>query len=154
MEIFGSTGKSVVAWGPTASVTVSVPALGSVVNDSWILTGVNLGAKEIVDVRQCFNDISYIYALGNDQGRCLASLSFIVFLGRKNCEGGGDNFKTIEQGVDSYKSNRISKNTSSQSITIGGFSCKGWLTGIDVGQTNPQNDTCTGVLSFMLQLEK
>lgn len=152
MDIFGSSGKSVVAWGPAASTTVEVSSLEGVVNDSWVLSGVNIGAKEIVDIRQCFNDISYIYALGNDQGKCVFLLTFIVFLGRKNCTGGDDNFQAIKQGIDAYKSNRISQNTEPKTVTIGTFSCQGWLTGIDIGQTDPSTDTCQGVLSFIMQL--
>lgn len=154
MEIFGTAGTSMVAWGPTASVEVKVEALGDVVNDSWVLTGANIGAKEIVDIRQCFNDVSYIYALGNDQSKSVLSLSFIIFLGRKNCQGENDNYQAIEKGINSYRDKRISKNTSAESITIGGFSCKGWIVGIDIGQHNPSNATCSGTLSFIMQLEK
>ena len=86
MEVFsiGGASKPVKAWGPTASVGVQVPALEGIggKGSDWLLEGVQIGAKEIVDVRQCFNDVSYIYALGNDQGQCMISLSFIIFIGR------------------------------------------------------------------------
>lgn len=153
MHVFGNNGKGVTMWGPTAAVDVRIPALGSVVEDSWILVGISIGAKEIVDIRQCFNDVSYIYALGNDQNRCKLSLSFVVFIGRKNCKG-SENLKAIGGGLDAYISNRVSRHTDPHAITIGGFSCKGWLESIDIGNTDALRGVCTGTVQFVMQLER
>jgi len=154
MEVFkiGESSKPVLVWGPIASLSMKVDGVEGMVSNDWILVGMQVGAKEIADVRQCFNDVSYIYALGNDQGRCGISLSFMVFIGTKNCNG-TDNMKTIKHGMEYYKDNRISRKTSASNISIGGFSTKGWLVGIDIGQADAEHGTCQGMLSFIMQLE-
>jgi len=154
MRVFDSDGRETVIWGPTASVEVNVPAMGSVIwKDSWVLDGVTIGAKEIVDVRQCFGDVAYIYALGNDQGKCLISLSFVIFLGKKNCTEGTP-FESIDDGLSAYAGNRISIRTGAQPITIGGFSRNAWLIGIDIGNTEAGKSISHGNVSFMMELEK
>lgn len=154
MNIFsiGKDSRPVKVWGPTASVSVSISALGSIVGDDWVLEGVQIGAKEIVDVRQCFNDVSYIYALGNDQGNCSIVLSFVVFIGTKNCVG-GDNMAAIELGLSKYKNSRISRNTTPTTISIGGFSTRGWLTGLSIGNLDAEKGICHAVSTFIMQLE-
>ncbi len=153
MDIFSGNSKGVVAWGPTASVTVRVDALEGIVNDRWILTNFSIGAKEIVDVRQCFNDVSYIYALGNDQSSCAITLTFAIFIGQKSCTG-ESNTSAIEIGMKRYVNNRISQKTSSSSITIGLFSAKGWLTSVDIGQMDPARAVCYGTVHFIMELPK
>lgn len=151
--IFGSHKVGVAVWGPTASVEVKVPALGGLVDNSWILTGVSVGAKEIVDVRQCFNDVSYIYALGNNQSQCSMVLTFAVLIGSKECKGKGENLSAISGGLKAYMSNRISKHPDPHTVTIGGFSKKGWLVDISVGNTDASRGICQGVLNFIMQLK-
>lgn len=155
MKIFQISGdnRATEMWGPTAGVVVKVDALGSSVDADWLLSNARVGAKEIVDVRQCFNDVSYIYALGNDQGQCAIVLNFVIFIGTKSCRG-QHNTKAIADGLKKYVSNRISQKTSAQNITIGNFSTKGWLTSIDIGQFDASRGTCGGTLSFIMQLEK
>lgn len=155
MKIFQINGDKRVTemWGATASVEVKVDALGSIVGESWLLESVQVGAREIVDVRQCFNDVSYIYALGNDQSRCSIVLQFVVFVGTKFCKG-TSNTKAIKDGLDKYKTNRISQKTAPMPITIGSFSTQGWLISCDIGQVDPSKGTCRGVLTFIMQLEK
>lgn len=154
MRVFGSSSKnSTTVWGPTASVAVKVPALGfNSKQDDWILAGISVGAKEIVDVRQCFNDVSYIYALGNDQGRCMLSISLLVFLGSKNCKG-KDNTGRMDKSLKAYVKNRVSKHTAANTITIGSFSRKGWLIGADIGQFDMNKATCLVTGTFIMQLE-
>ena len=153
MRVFSSSGdtRSVVAWGPTASVNVRVAALGGVIDNTWLLTGFQIGAREIVDVRQCFNDVSYIYALGNDQSSCAITLVFTVFIGTKNCSGASMT-SSIGSGLGAYVKSRISKKTSPSSITIGSFSKMGWLVGVDIGQPDPAKGTCVGTVSFIMEL--
>ena len=155
MKIFQISGDSRATemWGPTAAVVVKVDALGGSVDDDWLLAGAQIGAKEIVDVRQCFNDVSYIYALGNDQNQCLITLQFLIFIGTKFCRG-QHNTRAIRTGLKQYVANRISQKTSAQNITIGNFSAKGWLKGIDIGQFDASRGVCSGTLSFIMQLEK
>ena len=156
MEVFsiGGASKPVKAWGPTASVGVRVHALEGIggKGSDWLLEGVQIGAKEIVDVRQCFNDVSYIYALGNDQGQCMISLSFIIFIGTADCLG-TNNIQAIQKGVDAYKGSRISQKTAAQEIGIGGFSTQGWLVEMNVGQVDAVRGVCHGVVTFLMQLE-
>lgn len=155
MKIFQISGddRAVEMWGPTASVAVKVDALGSSVGDDWLLEGAQIGAKEIVDVRQCFNDVSYIYALGNDQGQCSIILQFVVFVGTRFCRG-QHNTKAIQTGLKQYVANRISQHTAALNITIGNFSTKGWLTAINIGQFDATRGLCRGTVSFIMQLEK
>jgi hypothetical protein len=154
MRIFRPSGdaKAVTAWGPTAATGVTVNALDSAsVEKDWILTGVQVNSQEITDVRQCFSDVSYIYALGNDQGRCRIDLYFLVFVGTKNCKG-MDNFVAIENGLGAYAGTRISNNTMPMTISIGGFSAQAWLIGISVGQMDASRCVCRGEASFILKL--
>ena len=153
MKVFSSKDdtRSVVAWGPTASVKVIVPALEGVIDDTWLLTGFQVGAREIVDVRQCFNDVSYIYALGNDQSSCAITLIFTIFIGMKECQGVSMT-SSIASGLDAYVESRISQKTSPLSITIGSFSRMGWVVGIDIGQVDPKKGTCVGTVSFIMEL--
>ena len=151
MQIFSSNSKGIVTWGPTASVNVSIGALGSIVDDTWILVGLSMGMKEITDVRQCFDDVSYIYALGNDQGNCVMELSFAVFIGRRECQG-GDNTSAMNDGIAAYLKSRISKNPEGSTITIGGLSGKGWLTGLNMGGLDPERGICRGTVQFIIEL--
>ena len=152
MDVFGGKGKSVEVWGPTASVEVKAAALGSVVGDSWLLEGVTIGAKEIVDVRKCFEDVAYIYALGNDQGRCVIVLNFVVFIGQKDC-GQGQGFEAVEAGLRAYAKGRISQSTSPQPISIGSFTRNGWLMGIDIGALDVEKSVCHSSATFLMELE-
>ena len=149
MDIFSSNSKGVEVWGPIASVTVKAGALGNI--DSWILEGVTIGAKEIVDVRQCFSDVAYLYALGNDQSRCTIALSFAVFIGAKECQG-GNNTKAIDDGLKAYASGRISKHTSPMQVGIGSFARNGWLVGLDIGNVDPIRGVAHAVASFIMEL--
>lgn len=153
MDVFsiGGTSKPVKIWGPTASVRPKIHALGALVGDDWLVEGVQIGAKEIVDVRQCFNDVSYIYALGNDQGRCSLSVQFVVFVGTKFCSF-TDNMGAISRGIVQYKNRRISQAPTPGTIVIGGFSAMGWLIGIDIGSMDAEKGVCHGVATFMMQL--
>lgn len=153
MEVFGSKGKSVEVWGPAASVEVRAPALGSVIGDSWLLEGVTISAKEIVDVRQCFEDVAYIYALGNDQGKCVIVLHFIVFIGQKDC-GQGKGFEAVEAGMRAYAQNRISteEGRKRQIIGIGSFARQGWLVGIDISGLDPERSVCHAAATFIMEL--
>lgn len=152
MTVFSSNDVSVEAWGPTAAVTVTAEALGGVINDSWLLVGFTVNASEITDVRQCFNDMSYIYALGNDQGRCLISLEFAILIGKKNCSSKGDNTKAIDDGLGNYVKGRVSQKKAATTITIGGFSRKGWLKGIRIGNLDPAKGICYGTVEFIMEL--
>lgn len=155
MDVFsiGGKGKSVKIWGPIASVSVKAGGLGSIgrKGSDWLLEGVQVGAKEIVDVRQCFNDVSYIYALGNNQNSCIMSLSFLVFIGTENCSG-DNNTDAIMKGIEEYKNNRISQNTSPVTVSIGNFSKKGWLMEIGIGAVDAGKAVCHGVATYMMQL--
>lgn len=151
MRIFSNSARGIVAWGPMASVSVSVGVLGGLVDDDWVLTNFRINAKEITDIRQCFDDTSYIYALGNDQVQCTMSLTFAIFLGKKNCNL-GNNTKAINSGLSKYESNRISKKTTATTISIGGFSRTGWLVGIEIGNANPKDGVCYGTLHFIIEL--
>ena len=155
MEVFGNNGKrGLKVFGPMASVDVKVTALGSVVDSSWILVNFSAGAREIVDVKQCFNDVSFIYALGNNQSSCLITMVFAIFIGNRNCEG-GNNTAAIASGFGSYVENRIStsKGRTPGEIAIGKFSRKGWLTGIDIGQPDPEKGICYGTVHFIMKLK-
>lgn len=152
MEIFSTDSRGVEVWGPTASIDVRVGALGRL-SDSWVLTNISINAKEITDIRQCFGDVSYIYALGNDQRQCAASLTFAVFIGAKKC-GSGNNTKALLSGFKSYDSGRISQNKQPSTIAIGNFSCLGWLTGINAGGVDAFRGICYCTVSFIMELPK
>ena len=152
MQVFSSK-STVEVWGPTASVDVRIKSLGSFINNTWLLTNLQVEAREIVDVRQCFNEVSYIYALGNDQSQCAMVLTFAILIGRKNC-GGASNLKALKEGIDAYVDARISRKTKPTTITIGDFSRKGWVTGIDIGSLDPSRGICYGTINFIMELKK
>lgn len=155
MRIFSSASKGIVVWGPTAAVNVKIKALGSVVDDTWILVNLSVGMKEITDIRQCFNETSYIYALGNSQGNCSITLTFVIFIGTKECKGDGNSaVGNISDGLNMYLKNRISKKTIPTSITIGNFSCMGWLSGVDVSGLDPERGVCYGTVQFIMEMPK
>lgn len=153
MKVFSSDSRGVEAWGPTAAVDVKVDALGGVVDNSWILVNFAVGAREIVDVRQCFDDMSFIYALGNNQSNCQISLTFAILIGTKFCKG-NNNTAAIEAGLSAYVSSRISQKTSAGKIAIGNFSRMGWLTGIDIGNADVNKGVCYGTVHFLMELKK
>ena len=153
MKVFSADTDSIEVWGPTASVDVSISALGSIVNNTWLLVNLSAGAREIVDVRQCFNDVSVIYALGNNQGQCIMTLTFAIFIGQKNCISvKNSNTVALAKGFEKYASKRISKNPQRSSITIGSFSRYGWLTGVDVGNLDAEKGICYGTVHFIMEL--
>lgn len=152
MNIFGPTASTNITWGPNVSADVSIAALGGIVNDSWFLVNLHAGAKEIVDVRQCFNDVSFIYALGNNQSQCAISLTFVVFLGGKNCKD-EDGTANIQAGFQQYVKSRISQQTSAKEIGVGKFVRKGWLTGIEVGQVDMKKSVCYATVHFLMELK-
>ena len=135
MTVFSKDSRGVEAWGPTASVAVQIGALGNIVDNSWVLVNLSIGVKEIVDVRQCFNDVSFIYALGNDQNNCKMSLTFAILIGTRRCRG-SNNMAAISAGLRKYITNRISQQNKPNTIAIANFAGKGWLTGIDIGQVD------------------
>lgn len=151
MKVFSSDTKSVEVWGPTASVDVKISAMSGVINNTWLLTNLNFGAREIVDVRQCFNDVSVIYALGNNQGQCQMTLTFVILIGRKNCKG-VSNTSALHNGVRQYVQNRISQKTTPSTIAIGSFAGSGWLTGIDIGNVDAEKGICYGTVHFIVQI--
>ena len=151
MTVFGKDSRGIEAWGPTASVDVKCSALGEVVDDSWILVNFSMGAKEIVDVRQCFNEVSFLYALGNDQGQCRMSMTFAILIGRRNCEG-ENNTGAMHSGLRSYVTNRISKETSAGTIAIGNFAGSGWLVGIEIGNVDAERGLCYGTVNFIVRI--
>lgn len=155
MKIFSSDSRAIEAWGPTASVIVHVEALGSVVDKSWVLVNFSIGAREITDIRQCFDDVSYIYALGNNQAQCAMSLTFAIFIGRKNCKE-SNNISAIEDGLSAYIDRRISTDEGQKpsKVSIGGFSRMGWLTGIDIGNLDVSKGVCYGTVNFIIELKK
>lgn len=153
MKVFSSDVGFIDVWGPVSYVDVKASALGGVVNDSWLLVNFAIGAREITDIRQCFDDVSYIYALGNNQAQCAITLNFVIFIGRRNCIG-FNNTDKITDGLSAYINNRISKKTSPSTITIGKFSRMGWLTGIDIGNLDAAKGVCYGTAHFIMELEK
>lgn len=152
MTVFSSDSRGVEAWGPTASVNVKVEALGGIVDKSWILVNFSVGAREIVDVRQCFDDMSFIYALGNNQSNCQMSMVFAILIGKKKCQG-NNNTSAIASGLEAYARSRISKKKSPKKIQIGDFSKMGWLTGIDIGNVDASKGICYGTVHFLMELE-
>ena len=153
MKIFSSNTGTIEAWGPTATVDVKASALGDVVDNTWVLVNFSIGAREITDIRQCFNDVSYIYALGNNQAQCAMSLTFAILIGKKGCNG-PNNTSAIENGMLEYEGRRISNNTSPSTVTIGNFSRMGWLTGIDIGNLDAGKGICYGTAHFIVELRK
>jgi len=153
MLIFSSDSRGVDVWGPTASVDVKCDALGDIVDDTWVLTNLSIGAKEIIDVRQCFDDLSFIYALGNNQASCHITLVFAVLVGKKNCNSLGA-MSAVDEGLDEYVKNRISQNLSGGVISIGKFSRRAWLIGIDIGNVDTAKGVCYGTLTFNMELKK
>lgn len=151
MKVFSSDSRAVEMWGPSASTKVKVSALGSVIENTWMLKSFRIGMREITDIRQCFNDVSYIYALGLDQGSCRMTLEFVIFIGKKNCQG-GDHTSTLDSGVGDFVSNRISKNTAATNITIGSFSGSGWLVGLTIGDVDASKGLCYGTAEFIVQI--
>lgn len=154
MRVFSSNSDSIQVWGPVASVDVKISAMGSVIDYSWLLVGISLGAKEIVDVRQCFNEMSYVYALGNNQNSCRMSLTFAIFIGRENCKGRENNTGSIDRGLEAYAMSRISKKITPTAVTIGDFSRMGWITGIDIGNLDARRGICYGTIHFLMELRK
>jgi len=153
MMVFSSVSRGVEAWGPTASVDVKVDALGGVVDNSWILVNFSVGAREIVDVRQCFNDMSFIYALGNNQSACQISMTFAILIGSRNCKS-MNNTSAIGSGLSAYIGSRISKKISAGKVSIGSFSRSGWLTGIDIGNLDANRGVCYGTVHFLMELKR
>lgn len=151
MTVFSSDSRGIEAWGPTASVAVKCEALGSVIDDSWILVDFSLGAQEITDIRQCFNDVSFIYALGNDQRQSRMTMTFAVFIGSRKCSG-QNNTKAIADGFRSYVLNRISKKTNPQSLAVGSFAGSGWLDGIQIGRVDADTGVCYATVTFIARI--
>lgn len=157
MKIFSSDSRAIEVWGPTASVDVRAKALEGVVDNTWILVNFSVGAREITDIRQCFNDVSYIYALGNNQAQCLISLTFAILIGLHNCESSENaNTAAIENGFSKYVESRISTEVGQNPspVTIGAFTRMGWLTGIDIGNLDASKGVCYGTVNFIMELKK
>lgn len=153
MKIFSSDSRGIEAWGPTASVDVKCSALGGIVDDSWILVNFSIGAQEIVDIRQCFSDVSFLYALGNNQSACQMTLTFAILIGKKQCMD-HNNTSAIQKGLEAYVNSRISKNISGGTVSIGNFSRRGWLIGIDIGSVDASRGVCYGTVKFNMELKK
>ena len=153
MTVFSKDSRGIEAWGPTASVAVEIGALGGIVDDSWILVNFAIGVKEIVDVRQCFNDVSFMYALGNDQTGCRMTLTFAILIGTRRCKG-DNNMAAISAGLSKYIQNRISQQNKPNTIAIANFAGKGWLTGIDIGQVDASRGICYGTVHFIIRVRQ
>lgn len=154
MFVFSSDSRGIEAWGPTASVEVVVDALGGIVDDTWVLVNFAVGAREIVDIRQCFNDVSYLYALGNNQSSCQITLTFAIFIGRLSCKGEDLTSHSLEDGLDAYVAGRVSSRKKAGKIAIGKFSRMGHLVSIDIGNADVEKGVCTGTVTFNMELKK
>ena len=130
---------------------MKVAALGNVVDDTWILVNFSLGAREIVDVRQCFNEVAFIFALGHNQSECRMSMTFAVMIGRRRCKG-QNNTAALHAGLRQYVLNRISKKTDAQTIAIGNFAGSGWLTGINIGNVDADKGICYATVDFLIRI--
>lgn len=150
MNVFSANQSSVEVWAPPSGVSVSIDGFGEV-GYSWFVSNVTVNAREITDIRQCFNDVSYIYALGNDQRQCNISVSFVVMIGSYKCFG-SDALENIDSGLLSYEQNRISQNPVASYITIGGLARRGWLVGIDVTNVDASKGICSATASFIMDL--
>lgn len=146
-DIFSASSKGVEVWGGTAPIKVDVPQL-TLAGTDYVLADAQISAREIVDVRQCFNDVSYIYALGNDQSQCAMTLKLLAFFIDCNVDNTGD----ILLGLKEYSISRISENTSAQTITIGNLSVDGWLVGIDIGNFDVERGYCVVNAHFIIKL--
>lgn len=155
MQVFSKDSRGVEAWGTIASADVKVSALDGVVDNSWILTSFAVGAREIVDIRQCFGDVSFLYALGNKQASCSLTLTFMVLIGRKSCKG-NHNMDAVSSGLEAYVFKRIgaSGGRSPSTVEIGGFSRFGWLVGIDIGNVDADKGICQAVVHMNMRLCK
>lgn len=153
MTVF-SKESEVQAWGPTASVDVKMSAFGGGLDKASFLVNLSVGAREIADIRQCFNEMTYIYALGNDQSSCKMALTFAVFIGRENCKGNGNNTKIIGDWLDEYEEDRISKKTDPVAVTIGDFSRMCWVEGISIGNVDALRGICYVTISLIMELKK
>ena len=151
MDVFGANGSNITVWAPPSGVAVSMPFLGGIVGDTWLVTGLQIGAKEITDIRQCFNDVSYVYALGNDQRQCIMSVSFVVMIGKKECKD-GDPLASIKDGLEAYGGTRISQMPNGGVISIGGLSRYCYLVGIDISQVDASKGICAGNAQFIMKL--
>lgn len=148
----GYDNKQIHVWGPTATVETRIEALSNIEDsDNWALVGMQAGATEIVDVRQCFNDEAYLYAMGNDLGQCRITLLFAVFLSGPECDE-KESLKALKDGIDDYVDNRISKRPKRTSITIGELALYGWLSGLNVGSMDPERGVCSVAVTFIWEL--
>lgn len=149
MQVFGLYGRRPIKiWGPAVGIKVKIPALGG---GSWVLSGLSIGAKEITDVRQCFGDISFIYALGNDQDKCRITLDLLIFLGKEYCAI-GNNSKAIGSCLSAYSRKRISQMTAPMTVTIGNFSVKTYLVEIGMGNYDADRSLLHCQVSFIMEL--
>lgn len=137
-----------VVWGPTASITVKAPALGGVVDKSWVLVDMRASAREIADIKQCFDDVSFIYALGNDQAKCVMSLTFLIFISK--C--GQDQTGNITSGFESYKQRRIFASPDGEDFSVGNFTRHGWPVGLEIGPVDLKRQACYGTIHYLTEL--
>ena len=152
MLVFSSDSRGIEAWGPTASVEVVVDALERLIDNTWVLTNFSIGAREIVDIRQCFHDVSFLYALGNNQSACQITLTFAIFIGRMACKGEAFTH-AIKDGLDKYVEKRVSEKKAACKIGIGDFARMGYLVSIDIGNADVEKGICTGTLTFNMELK-
>ena len=148
--IFGADGKSnVQVWGPLVGAEVKMDGIGGLDGEGCALIGFRINAQEIVDIRKCFNDELYLYALGNDDSRGAIELIFLVHLQGGKCDG-QSSANPVKAAYESYcSSGRVSKKKGTVSVTVVGINLTGWVSGFYAGDVDPTTGTCKVCVSMI-----
>lgn len=150
--VFKSSKAAVRVFGPLATESVHISGIDVWNDDRWALIGASYNYREILDVRQCFNDTAFLFALGNNLSAGRMELSFLVFLSEPGCSPGGE-FKAIKDAIESYRSERVSNKLSHIEVTIGSCTVSGWLDSMAAGNFDADRGVCVVSFSFLARLD-
>lgn len=117
-----------------------------IIDDPFIVTGVEFAQKEKYHLVECFNDTVHTYAFGFDPKSSLITVNFVGSLMEKDGSAVGDYFDIL---VGAYSRNRL---VESQELATVTFGSKGIVQGFVVAMSTSTSDPAHNLQNFSIVL--
>lgn len=120
--------------------------------DNVLLLSFSMQDQETVDIRQCFDESTHIFAFGRNAQACVMEVGFLVFL-----YNGFDctqyKWMELQDLRDRYEKNRVYKLQKPVKIRIDELAASGFLVRMAIGEINPAIKACVVSFTFILDQE-
>ena len=150
--IFGPAGLTTKMMIPRGSASWGLEDIVSKGDyDNVLLLSFAVADQEIVDVRQCFDETTHIFAFGRNAGASVMEISFLVFL-YDGCRKSKYKWAKLSEIREKYNKARVYKRQKTVEVTVDDLTLNGFLTRMAIGDVNPNSKTC--VVNFTLIVDQ